>query len=145
MTRAKKERAAPLPPSLRWANLFSCTTRGCGISTSALVGAIPAAALEHYSRGRENPPNSVVALWTGNLSPIRLIGHILFEFCPAFCAGKIIQRHGTSFYLVLTVIVRGLTCSAFGRVTVRTPFSNSALAFSDWTSIGSMTLRSNDP
>ena len=48
-------------------------------------------------------------------------------------------------YFALTVIVLGLTSSAFGSVMVRTPLSKSACAFSDTTSVGRETERSNEP
>ncbi len=50
-----------------------------------------------------------------------------------------------TFYFGLIVIVRGLTASDFGRVTVKIPFSNSAIALSVWTLTGSRTERSNEP
>ncbi len=50
-----------------------------------------------------------------------------------------------SDYFALTVIVFGRTSSALGRVMVKMPFSNSALALSATTAVGRMMLRSKAP
>src|SRR5687768_10961975 len=48
-------------------------------------------------------------------------------------------------YFALMVIVLGLTSSAFGRVMVSMPFSNSAFALSETTFVGKATERWNEP
>lgn len=48
-------------------------------------------------------------------------------------------------YLAFTVIILGLTSSAFGRLMVRMPFSNSALALSPTTMVGRAKARSKAP
>ena len=51
----------------------------------------------------------------------------------------------TKAYLAFTVIVLGLTSSAFGRVMINTPASNSAFALSGITIVGREMLRSKIP
>jgi hypothetical protein len=72
-----------------------------------MVGAVPAAALEHHLWGRENAPNSAMTLWAGNLCVVRLEGYLLFELRPALGAGKIVQRHGR-------LLLLGLDCNRPG-------------------------------
>ncbi len=63
-----------------------------------------------------------------------------------FCISSIEYRFSPiAPHFALIAMVFGRTCSALGRLMVRTPFSNAALALSLCTSLGSSTLRSNEP
>jgi hypothetical protein len=53
--------------------------------------------------------------------------------------------HCSADYFALTVMVFERTSSALGRVMVRIPFSNSALALSATTAVGRIMLRSKAP
>src|SRR5271157_662338 len=134
---------------------------GWGRPTGRMVGHVKTVPLVDHRRRGVDAADGTVAGRANHLVQFAVVGQPLFKCLSATWAVKLVPGHdflhsrgkgaeralrpGSGRHLALTLIVLGLFSGTLGKLMVRSPSSNSALALSARTALGRPTDRSKVP